>query len=209
MPKLSAENRELINAAVRDKAYECACAILRDEGFREFTMEKLAMRMGVAKGTIYNYFRNREAVIVFVVQNEISEFAELLRRRLTKQRDVMDFLQDFILLALKRFKEFRFLRIAMGEILHKYSRSDADAIDCRAGQKILDLLTDVISRGMDEGVLRRGNAALTASALFCSILGMDMAEAVDSQFDLDRPEVQRFVVSQLLNGLAAEPAHAS
>lgn len=52
MPKLSAENKELITAAVRDKAFACACAMLREAEWRRFTMKDLAARMGVAKGTV-------------------------------------------------------------------------------------------------------------------------------------------------------------
>lgn len=213
MPKLSAENKELITAAVRDRTFECACAILREEGWRQFTMEKLASRMGVAKGTIYNYFRDREAVILFIMESEIAEFAGELREQMEKYPDTMDFLKDFIRISLRRFEEFRFLRLAIGELLRKAPPAGAPPnggsderfapID-RAGQKVLDVLTGAIARGMDEGVLRRADPALTASVFFGALLGMDMAGSVDPMLDLGRPEVRQAICALLLKGLAEQ-----
>ncbi|MBP5212298.1 MAG: TetR/AcrR family transcriptional regulator, partial [Pyramidobacter sp.] len=66
VPRMLEEKRELIAAVMREKVFECTCALLREEGWRAFTMEKLAARMGVAKGTLYNYFRDKESVILFI-----------------------------------------------------------------------------------------------------------------------------------------------
>ena len=87
MPKLSAENKELITAAVRDKAFACACAMLREAEWRRFTMKDLAARMGVAKGTVYNYFRDKDAVILFIRDCLARQITDRIRRDMERERD--------------------------------------------------------------------------------------------------------------------------
>ncbi len=202
MSRLSAENKELITAAVRDKAFEAACAILRDEGLSEFTMENLASHMGVSKGTIYNYFRNREAVILFVMENEIMKFDELVRSHRAEQPETIQFLNDFATSSIRYFRDFRFLRVAIGEVVGKYPLSQVKK-GLRlgrvhvAGRRVIDLLAEVMARGMEEGVLRRGDPDLLASVFFETL----MAVTVNPHIDIDRPEVQRTFADLLLNGL--------
>ena len=42
-------------------------------GFSEFTMSKLAKFCGIAKGTLYNYFDNKEDLMVKVVEDRVAE----------------------------------------------------------------------------------------------------------------------------------------
>ncbi len=210
MSRLSAENKELITAAVRDKTFESACAILRDEGLSEFTMENLASHMGVSKGTIYNYFRNREAVILFVMENEITKFEEIVRRHRAEQPDTIRFLNDFATSSIRYFRDFRFLRVAIGEVVNKYSvpqmkKSQHFERVHVAGRRVIDLLAEVMTRGMEEGVLRRGDPDLLASVFFETL----MAVTVNPHIEIDRPEVQRAFADLLLNGLTNSPLKAS
>ena len=55
--------------AILEKARKWICI----NGFSEFTMGKLAKFCGIAKGTIYNYFDNKEDLMVKVVEERVVE----------------------------------------------------------------------------------------------------------------------------------------
>lgn len=117
MPKLSAENKELITAAVRDKAFACACAMLREAEWRRFTMKDLAARMGVAKGTVYNYFRDKDAVILFIRDCLARQITDRIRRDMERERDTRRLLRRIVLKSIEGMKEFRFLHFAIGDVV--------------------------------------------------------------------------------------------
>ncbi|RLE20489.1 MAG: hypothetical protein DRJ65_18090, partial [Acidobacteria bacterium] len=51
---------------MKDDVYEHAMKIITDEGLGSLTMERLASDVGVSRGTIYNYFDDRDAVLDYV-----------------------------------------------------------------------------------------------------------------------------------------------
>ena len=68
MPRLSEQKRAVLESMTRDALYEASLSILEAEGWMGLTMEKLAQRAGVAKGTVYNYFPDKREIIFFVLR---------------------------------------------------------------------------------------------------------------------------------------------
>lgn len=62
---------------------EAAARILDSEGERGFTTNRVAARAGVSIGTLYQYFPNKQAILVAMSQHE----AERLRREVAEGRD--------------------------------------------------------------------------------------------------------------------------
>lgn len=62
---------------------EAAAQILDSEGERGFTTNRVAARAGVSIGTLYQYFPNKQAILVAMSQQE----AERLRREVAEGRD--------------------------------------------------------------------------------------------------------------------------
>ncbi|RLE29529.1 MAG: hypothetical protein DRJ61_14360, partial [Acidobacteria bacterium] len=51
---------------MKDDVYKNAIEIIADEGLASLTMERLASDVGVSRGTVYNYFDDRDAVLDYV-----------------------------------------------------------------------------------------------------------------------------------------------
>ena len=56
--------------ATRDLIFEAATQILEREGERAFNTNRLAERAGVSVGTIYQYFPNKEAILIAMARRE-------------------------------------------------------------------------------------------------------------------------------------------
>lgn len=72
MPRYSAAKKETLNALMKDQVYEHAISILKDHGAECLTLERLAEGIGVSRGTLYNYFADRKAIIEFVEERMFS-----------------------------------------------------------------------------------------------------------------------------------------
>ncbi|MGM9569278.1 MAG: TetR/AcrR family transcriptional regulator [Phascolarctobacterium sp.] len=85
MPRLTEEKKALVDQFIRDKAYKEAKKLLQQHRVTLFTMTELAEQMGVAKGTLYNYFVDKQAVIVYVCKRINEELLAKIQEHIAQQ----------------------------------------------------------------------------------------------------------------------------
>ena len=66
MPRYSAIQKDVLNELMRDQVHQHAVKILESQGADGLTLERLAQRIGISRGTLYNYFADRDAIVEFV-----------------------------------------------------------------------------------------------------------------------------------------------
>ncbi|MBD0383379.1 TetR/AcrR family transcriptional regulator [Paenibacillus sedimenti] len=70
-------NREEKKRATRQKIIDCALELFAENGYEATTVHQITERAGVAKGTFFNYFENKEEVLcdlqLFIATEEISK----------------------------------------------------------------------------------------------------------------------------------------
>ena len=209
VPRLSAETRELITATTRDRAFECASSLLREEGWKRFTMEKLARRMGVSKGTLYNYFKDKEAVIFFIRDAISLCVAEKIHQEMVQEPDTRKLLQMIVLRSLEGMKEYRFLQLALGSIMirrqsEKAEGSSESLPEDSSTDHIYHALVDVLKRGMEDGSVRSGDPYVMAAVLNAALVGVDMGERFYRDVDMGSSDARQEIVTTLLQGLCKE-----
>ena len=198
------ENRELVTAAVRDRACECACALLREEGWNAFTMEKLAARMGVAKGTLYNYFKDKDSVILSIRDRVSAHAAAALEREMERNGDSAALLRETIAAMLRGMKEYHFLHVPLGEIVLRHLDANSLRELSDNGGSPRQVLAKLIARGMREGVFRAGNAELTAALIQSAVAGVDMGCCFDEILDTESERVQKELCGLILRGICID-----
>jgi AcrR family transcriptional regulator len=70
--------RDLIVAARRKQILEAATRVFAEKGFRRATTREVAREAGVSEGTIYNYFEDKDALLMAIMEvlNETERWAE-------------------------------------------------------------------------------------------------------------------------------------
>ncbi|OEF98858.1 hypothetical protein BHF71_02725 [Vulcanibacillus modesticaldus] len=78
---LSLTRRERKKAAMRVKIVNIAMELFKKNSVKNITMEQIAEEVDIAKGTLYNYFPAKEAIIAEFVRSSIKEKeSELLKK---------------------------------------------------------------------------------------------------------------------------------
>ncbi len=57
-----------LKIARRNQIIESAIAIIAQKGFQRTTIKDIAQHAGIADGTIYNYFANKEALLFSIME---------------------------------------------------------------------------------------------------------------------------------------------
>lgn len=80
--------RERKKEETRNNIIACAISLFKSKGFQQTYMEEIAERSDVSKGTLYNYFPDKESILVEYFQYTISDFGMDIKEAVTDGEDL-------------------------------------------------------------------------------------------------------------------------
>lgn len=93
--------RERKKEETRNNIIESAESLFREKGFKETLMEEISEKADVSKGTLYNYFPDKESILVEYFQKKCSNYAENREEKLnskstieTRLRSLFEFINE-------------------------------------------------------------------------------------------------------------------
>jgi AcrR family transcriptional regulator len=89
----------------RTSIMQAALDEFADKGFHPATIDSIAERAGIAKGTVYRYFKTKEALFNALKEDTITEFVELARKDLSREKDVLSIIESVIRIYLGFFEK--------------------------------------------------------------------------------------------------------
>ncbi len=103
-----------------------ARSVFAAKGFAEATVDEIAQVAGVAKGTLYLYYRSKRAIYLAAVRSGLDELLVRLRQQLDEATTVEDTIRAFVRTRLAYFDEHRdFFRIYYSEFTNLLSVAPA------------------------------------------------------------------------------------
>jgi len=132
---------------------EAAVKVIAENGFHNAQVSKIAREAGVADGTIYLYFHNKEDVLISLFQVKMGEFTTAVREELEKVGDPFQRLARLVHLHFSRLEADHNLAL----VLQIQLRQSDPAIRQGIAKPLRDyfhLIESVISYGMHQGAFR-------------------------------------------------------
>jgi len=80
--------RERKKEETRENIIDCAASFFREKGFQETSMEEIAKKSDVSKGTLYNYFKDKESILVGYFQVVIADYGKQIKEKFTESKDM-------------------------------------------------------------------------------------------------------------------------
>ncbi|NLI91298.1 MAG: TetR/AcrR family transcriptional regulator [Peptococcaceae bacterium] len=94
---------------LRDKILKAAREILAEEESEKTSIKAIAKRAGIATGTFYLYFTNKEALMETVVKELYSELLYIIKKERAKYNNVFDKLQASMEICVQTFMKEKHL----------------------------------------------------------------------------------------------------
>lgn len=146
--------RERKKEKTKDNIIECAVGCFKDKSFNETSMEEIAEKSDVSKGTLYNYFKDKESILAGYFQNIIADYSEEIASNFKEQENVkvrlnkiVDFINQIIL------KDIELSKIYFRYRFQTFFSNNAFDNDQRSGLE--NLLLEVIEQAQDNNELRK------------------------------------------------------
>jgi len=188
-----------------------ARSVFADNGFHRATVDQIAQRAEVAKGTIYLYFENKEAILAELVLQALAELHEQLKaaneaRSLLQPDGRLRAMAEAYLAFSQRSPDyFRLLTVFDGSHLGADLSPARQESILDASNQTLDIVTQAIADGMALGIYAAGDARQTAAILWAGLSGSLalMAHPIRrTMLGFDPSGLYRATMEFLLRGLA-------
>lgn len=186
-----------------DQIIEAAVRVIAANGFHNAQVSKIAKEAGVADGTIYLYFNNKEDILISLFQEKMSIFVEKTKKKMSEQ--------DTLEGQLKAIVEMHFKQLAADENLAVVTqlelRQSSSKLRYRINEVLKDylaLIEDVIVRGMEEKVFFSGLNEKLARQMLFGTLDEVVTNWVMKGCKFDLVSCTDPVYEMLLHGLGAK-----
>ena len=147
--------------------------VIADVGLADASMERIAHEAGIAKGTIYLYFRNKEELFAHVVDDGFARLLEKARARSARARGSDAKLEALLAASIEHCVENQAIFRALQE--HRRLAPDDTTLLTTALERNLEELVrfvaGIIERGAKSGELRACDARRAARYLVESMRG--------------------------------------
>ncbi len=159
-------------AARPDEVLDAALELFLEKGFAATRVEDIARRAGISKGSVYQYFPSKQALLEGLVKRALSPMtAEALRMVTSFEGDPRTIITMIMAMLALRFKDRKILAIpklimreavSFPEIAQMYRTQILDSA--------IPILVNLIKRGVREGYFRRVDPELTLRSIMGPIV---------------------------------------
>jgi TetR/AcrR family transcriptional regulator, fatty acid metabolism regulator protein len=133
---------------------EAAVSVFAKSGFHESTISQIARAAGVADGTIYLYFKNKDDILVHFFNYKTRQVFARFREEVDQAQTAIDKLRNLIRRHLGEFQKDRFMAVLYQAETHRINRLAEEQIH-EMHKMYLDLIAEIVEQGQVEGAIRR------------------------------------------------------
>ncbi len=137
-----------------DRILEAAVKVFAEHGFFQSTVSQIAREAGVADGTIYLYFKNKDDILVQFFSYKTRQVFSRFREEVDGADNAVDKLRNLIRRHLEEFQNDRNMAIVYRAETHQKSRL-VEAQIKEMSKMYLDIVSEIVEQGQEEGVIRK------------------------------------------------------
>jgi TetR/AcrR family fatty acid metabolism transcriptional regulator len=128
--------------------------VFAEQGFFQSTVSQIAKAAGVADGTIYLYFKNKNDILVHFFNYKTRLAFSRFREDVDKADNAVDKLRNLIRRHLEEFQSDRNMAVVYQVETHQRSRMVEEQIK-EMSKLYFDIVSEIIEQGQEEGTIRK------------------------------------------------------
>ena len=151
----SPEKRKKVKENKKNTILKAARKLFFDRGFKSVTVDSIAAKAGVSKGSIYLYFDSKEEIYAQVLITDNIELNKNIKIFSTKEAPATELLLEFSQIYINYFLEhnelFRILMTFMLQTEQMNLTQEQNTELIRTTNENIKVISTIIQKGMDSG----------------------------------------------------------
>jgi AcrR family transcriptional regulator len=195
-------SKEAVLTAYRQSVFlPAAIRVFGECGFERATMDRIAREAEVAKGTIYLYYKSKQAMYDAALRSGILELDERTRLRMDEMASLRDVIVSFIATRAEYFAEHPdFFRMYVGAVAAQIMKAGRGTDVQSMLEHQTRRLEQAVARAVARREIRRVDSAATALAIFDLTRGL-LARRLTAHGHPDVTEEAGFLADLIWRGL--------
>ncbi|HLA78668.1 MAG TPA: TetR/AcrR family transcriptional regulator [Vicinamibacteria bacterium] len=183
----------------RERILEAAVKVFAKKGYFAAKVAEIARKAGVADGTIYLYFRNKEDILVSLFDQVMADYLERVRREVEAAVGAPDRLLAMAEQHLRGLGSNRELAVVF-QVELRQSTKFMERFTASWLQDYFALLNDIIEDGQEDGTFRPDLPRKIVAKAFFGALDEMVTSWILSRKDYDLGQLAAPVVDLFLRG---------
>jgi AcrR family transcriptional regulator len=196
-PRHKDTERNEIMSGTRRSLLDAATAEFAREGYNGANINRISKAAGYAKGTIYNYFPSKRALMLALIDRIAASHHEFLAEQVVQEADPARRLQRFF----QAGAEWIVSNLAQGKVMLTMLNGPDAEFKLRMGQGYQPMhqliIEEILAPGMAQGVFRQVDPAATAGLLMTLYLGIGATVDPEGKTQLSPEWVADFILAGL------------
>ena len=193
------ETQEVSNA--RQQIIDTTIRLISERGYAEVTTILIAQEANVSQGLIFHYFKDKETLILAVTQQKLREFAELLSKETSEEKNALKKIEKMALGYCQMAGDMGVLFEVILRQVKLFGLSRQQMIKLGISE-LADLLVETIQEGIEQGLIRKVNPNTVASCLF-GALNFNSLQWLISEKSFSLRQATKEIVDVLVKGIQA------
>jgi AcrR family transcriptional regulator len=189
---------------MQDRILNKARELMFQTGVKHVTMDDLANQLGISKKTIYQYFKDKDALVSSVVEFELANHALLCNQSMKLADNAVH--EIFLLMTVIQEMFNRMNPLALFEI-EKYYPLAFEKIKNHKDDYIFSMISANLEKGIAEGLYRKDVdvTILSRYRLETSLIPFNIHVFHPSKFDMLKVNLQ--IIEHFVYGVATLEGH--
>ncbi|MEI7588790.1 MAG: TetR/AcrR family transcriptional regulator [Chitinophagia bacterium] len=189
---------------MQDRILNKARELMFQTGVKHVTMDDLANQLGISKKTIYQYYKDKDALVCSVVENELANHALFCNQSVLAADNAVH--EIFLLMAVIQEMFNRMNPLALFEI-EKYYPLAFEKIKKHKEDFIFSMIRANLEKGMKEGLYRKDVDVniLSQYRLETSLIPFNIQVFPPNKFDMLKVNLQ--IIEHFVYGVATIEGH--
>ncbi|GBF32092.1 transcriptional regulator, TetR family [Desulfocucumis palustris] len=182
----------------RESIIEATEQLLNEKTFESITMDDIAMRSDFAKASIYQYFKNKEELLIKVFSRILEIKCRLIKEKCLSQADPVQAIRNYIRLEFEFIRRYPWgPRVAATFPFIDYQ--EVNYLFALYEQK-KKLIAAIIQRGQTGGIFVKADLDVFTNMIISAGVGFVNYFSTHMSSDLQSPEIEMFI-STIIKGI--------
>jgi AcrR family transcriptional regulator len=139
-----------------------------EKGFRETSMREIAETAGMGKSSLYDYFKTKDEILVWAVEDEISDLTAQAKKIASQPIPVIQRLRQITHIQLEYLLSRKEFYLKLSFEVQRLSMKSQQRIQVKR-HAYQDLIVQLIEEGIREGIFRPVDSLLVMRTLFSAL----------------------------------------